>query len=1713
MVALVGHSQTSVQNFGTGAITQTSQTGTAATIPNPTSGTTWSRAGAVAPAAPITISNATNPLGSTGSYIRGTASTSTSVAKMSPWVAYNGSTEFYTSFKALFGDASGAAATATGSWTFYQGAGGMYSDNSDFAGAQVFTGLRFTFGASGAITLTYRGGSSYINTGLTQTAFNSATVYTFEIVGNNKTSGTINYSYNGNPQSVAVQKFDLYVNGTKIGDDLAEALLPANTNIVSGTFIGISSASNLANIFVDDAVVYNAIPALIGTSAPSVTTDAAPSAIAITTATLGGNVTAENGSTVNTRGVVYSETSLEPTPAIGAPNVTDVTTAGTTGAFSIAATSLSNNTQYSYRAYAINNIGTTYGGVSGTTFYTLANTPNTPVVGNPTENTIDVALGGGDGNPATTVYAIQETSTGNYVQAGGALGATAFFQTATNWSTTVVTGLNPSTTYTFQVKARNGALVETSFGGTASATTSAAVNPTLFGSALTGFGNVCTGTTAGPNTFTITGANLTNATVTVSAPTGYSYSTDDITYTASLSITQPGGSFSQLIYVKFSPTLVQSYDGNIVIGGGGASSSNISVTGSGINTTPSVTTGNTGSVSENQATMPGNVSSNGCSALSSYGIEYSVNNGFADGTGTQAFSSNIIIGGDFDALITGLAPATTYYYKAFATNNGGTSYGVQASFTTLGLSAPTIQPATTITTSSFDANWLASNGATSYRLDVSTSPTFGNTINATDLFISEYIEASGNNKYIEIYNGTGASVDLSNYKLRIYTNGSATPSSDVTLSGILANGGTVVYRNAGAVLYAGASTSNTAVNFNGDDAMALFNISLNANIDIIGRIGEDPGTSWTAPGGYSTENKTLVRKATVLSGVSANPGAGFPTLATEWDVFLIDDVTHLGAHTINNTTPSYVFGYENLTVNALTQTVSGLSTNTTYYYRVRAFSATSTSPNSAVESVLTACDASVDASTGANGTVVPIGLTNYTCGDNIDYIITPQPCYNVADVLVDGISVGAVSNYTFNNIVGAHTISATFVLSTYNVTASAGAGGSISSAGVSVVNCGDDISYNITPDACYSVADVIVDGNSVGAVSSFTFTNVNQNHTIAASFIVTPYTISVSSGAGGSISPATGTVSCGSDATYTITPDACNSIVDVLVDGVSVGAASTFTFTNVIADHTISATFAITTYTITATAGANGSVTPSGISVVDCGSNNTYTITPNACYSIADVIVDGVSVGAVSSYDFNDVATNHTISASFSLNPSLTAPVVTGSVNVCANIGNGDQVTYTANSAGATGYSWITPPNVTVVSGAGTANLTVTFQNGFAAQANKQIRVTALSSCGNSPQVIYYLVAQTPGTPAAITGNTNVCPIIGTPATYTYSISAVPGASSYIWTAQAGTTVVTNNGTSATVSFSNAFTTSAITVQAVNGCGTSNSRSIIVSKVIPSTPGLINGPTNACAYVAPNGVPATYSVAAVAGSSYNWVVPPGAIGVTGQGTSSISFTFPTSFTSGTVSVTATNGCGTSGIRSLSISKLNPATPSSIDVVELQACPSRQYSYTVASLPANAVSVEWTVPAEALSFTGQGTTSITVSYPTTIVNGFVTAKAVNNCGVSTIRSVVARYAACEDGPPPPPPPFAKAGKGNVKETEGLLVNVYPNPSVSDFKVQVLTAGKEKIIVRITDMQGRSIKNITVQPFQTTTVGSDLKSGAYMIEVKQGNSVKTTKLIKF
>ncbi|MCT4579923.1 MAG: PKD domain-containing protein [Flavobacteriales bacterium] len=164
-------------------------------------------------------------------------------------------------------------------------------------------------------------------------------------------------------------------------------------------------------------------------------------------------------------------------------------------------------------------------------------------------------------------------------------------------------------------------------------------------------------------------------------------------------------------------------------------------------------------------------------------------------------------------------------------------------------------------------------------------------------FFSEYIEGSGNNKALEIFNPTNSSIDLSNYQIRKYANGSTTPTT-VTLSGTVASNDVFVIANQSAMASILAQTdlqNSTIANFNGDDAIELYDVVNARVIDVIGQVGVDPGSSWTVGSG-STANNTLVRMNTIRKGTDV--WVGF--VDQQWNVLANDDVSDLGGHANNS---------------------------------------------------------------------------------------------------------------------------------------------------------------------------------------------------------------------------------------------------------------------------------------------------------------------------------------------------------------------------------------------------------------------------------------------------------------------------------------------------------------------------------------------------------------------------------------------------------------------------------------------------------------------------------------------------------------------------------------------------------------------------------------------------------------------------------------------
>ena len=154
-------------------------------------------------------------------------------------------------------------------------------------------------------------------------------------------------------------------------------------------------------------------------------------------------------------------------------------------------------------------------------------------------------------------------------------------------------------------------------------------------------------------------------------------------------------------------------------------------------------------------------------------------------------------------------------------------------------------------------------------------------------------------------------------------------------------------------------------------------------------------------------------------------------------------------------------------------------------------------------------------------------------------------------------------------------------------------------------------------------------------------------------------------------------------------------------------------------------------------------------------------------------------------------------------------------------------------------------------------------------------------------------------------------------------------------------------------------------MQALGLCGNSAFKTLAISKVLPSTPGTISGPTNVCPYI--GGAAVTYSIASVANATgYNWTVPANATITSSQPYStSITVSFGSSFVSGNIAVQAIGLCGTSAFKTLAVSKGIPSTPGTISGPSFvcRYVDGATVTYSIGAVT-NATGYTWTVPAGA-----------------------------------------------------------------------------------------------------------------------------------------------------
>lgn len=308
----------------------------------------------------------------------------------------------------------------------------------------------------------------------------------------------------------------------------------------------------------------------------------------------------------------------------------------------------------------------------------------------------------------------------------------------------------------------------------------------------------------------------------------------------------------------------------------------------------------------------------------------------------------------------------------------------------------------------------------------------------------------------------------------------------------------------------------------------------------------------------------------------------------------------------------------------------------------------------------------ITASAGLHGQISPSGAVTVNEHADKTFDIAADIGYHVADVLVDTVSIGPQVTYTFTDVIAAHTISASFAANppaTHTISASASANGIIDPSGGVVVTHGDDQPFTFTPNTGYHVADVLVDSVSVGAPTSYTFTNVIADHTIVANFAIDTFTITVTPGPHGLIklngNPVSGDVTFndGDTPTFDIVPGSGYQVAGVVVDSVSQGKISQYTFPPIHANHAISATFEEIPVNH---APVIDSYSPLSDPTVAEGGSQAFSITchdPDGTTPTVSWLLDGNNVGSGLSYTYSpDYSSSgpHTVKAVAS-DGSLTA--------------------------------------------------------------------------------------------------------------------------------------------------------------------------------------------------------------------------------------------------------------------------------------------------------------------------------------------------------------------------------------------------------------------------------------------------------------------------
>ena len=830
------------QTFGTGTGTYNSSTGSASFIPALTNTVNFAVAGDGASSL-ISLLSGTNPLGSTDTYMQAVAGGST-FSKVIPIASYTsgGDGTAHAKFKVLFGGSTSSSTASSGNWSFYLGSSGtMYTGTGDAANGQIIAGIRFTYGVSGALSLTYRTSSStWVTTNLASTAFNQGVVYTIELIGNN-TVNTINYGYaNGSTsgKSVATGTWDLYIDGVLIGSNLTKSgsltpVSPTPVKLQACAFIGTGSTGNVANIYIDD-VYFNtaAISATITGSTPTLVANTSTNNVdnnfditfpdnstwrtAISAVKIGGTALTATTDYVIAAGKITLKpsggnsllrTSGIKTITVEAANYTTATVTQVINAG--AAAKLAVKTQPSAPAYN--------GGA-------LATQPA-------------VYIQDQYGNTANSSATVTATATSSLWTPGGSTTAVASAGTATFAGLTASYG-----------SAVSGATITFTSGSLTSVISNgfdipAPVSASITVGTITAFGNQAINSTSAEKSYTVSGSGITSDII-ITPPSGYEISLTSASGTgfvaaSSINLTPDGANSvaSTTIYVHFKPTATQSYSGNITHTNTVAPTQNVAVSGTGIYPEP---TNHATSVSAT-ATVAHQITvtwadATGGQVPTGYLVKAVANPSTptapSDGTpeADAAMVKNIVAGVQ-TVTFSGLISSTQYNFEVWPYTNSGSiiDYKTDGTVPTTSVSTVVGSYASDYYRSLASGNWNStgtweSSSDNSNWITATLVP--DNTANAITILNGHTVTLTSSVTADQLTINTGGQITINSGNTLTMNDGTST---DLNIQGTLLNSGNLIFTGGSSTTVDGTLNNSGVLTLNSGATTLLVNGTFNQN--------------------------------------------------------------------------------------------------------------------------------------------------------------------------------------------------------------------------------------------------------------------------------------------------------------------------------------------------------------------------------------------------------------------------------------------------------------------------------------------------------------------------------------------------------------------------------------------------------------------------------------------------------------------------------------------------------------------------------------------------------------------------------------------------------------------------------------------------------------------------------------------------------------------